>query len=115
MRGNYFLGANHSPKFEVREMEFPDLKENEVLIRNKACGVCGTDVHIYHGEAGSAEVNPPVVLGHEFAGIVEKVGSAVKNLKPGDHVAMDPNMYCNECLPCRMGKKQNCEIGRAHV
>lgn len=109
MRGNYFLGANHSPKFEVREMEFPDLKENEVLIRNKACGVCGTDVHIYHGEAGSAEVNPPVVLGHEFAGIVEKVGSAVKNLKPGDHVAMDPNMYCNECLPCRMGKKQNCE------
>lgn len=109
MKGTFFLGSENNPVFEVREMEIPELKDNEVLIRNKACGVCGTDVHIYHGEAGSAEVTPPVVLGHEFAGIVEKVGPKVKNLKPGDHVAMDPNMYCGECMPCRMGKKQNCE------
>lgn len=109
MKGTFFLGAENEPKFEVRTMEFGELGPDDVLVKNKACGVCGTDVHIYHGEKGSADVNPPVVLGHEFSGIVEKVGSNVKNVKPGDHVALDPNMYCNECMPCRMGKKQNCE------
>lgn len=59
-------------------MDLNELKEDEVLVRNMACGVCGTDVHIYHGEAGSADVNPPVVLGHEFAGIVEKLEAASK-------------------------------------
>lgn len=109
MKGTYFVGADASPKFEVREMEFPPLGPYDVLVQNKACGVCGTDVHIYHGEAGSAEVTPPVVLGHEFSGIVSQVGEKVTLVKPGDHVAMDPNMYCGECMPCRMGKKQNCE------
>lgn len=109
MRGTYFLGADKDIKFEVREMSFPELEPNEVLVKNYSCGICGTDVHIYHGEKGSADVNPPVVLGHEFAGVIEAVGSAVKDLKPGDHVALDPNMYCQQCTPCRMGKKQNCE------
>jgi 2-desacetyl-2-hydroxyethyl bacteriochlorophyllide A dehydrogenase len=109
MKGTYFVGADKTPKFEVREMTFAPLGAHEVLVQNKACGVCGTDVHIYHGEAGSAEVVPPVVLGHEFAGIVTEVGSEVTNVKPGDHVALDPNMYCGKCMPCRMGKKQNCE------
>lgn len=110
MKGTYFLGAEKSPKFEVRDMEFPEvLAPNQVLVKNMACGICGTDVHIYHGEKGSADVTPPVVLGHEFSGIVEKVGSAVTTVKPGDHVTMDPNMYCGKCRPCRMGRKQNCE------
>lgn len=110
MKGTYFLGAEKSPKFEVRTMEFDDvLAPNQVLVKNMACGICGTDVHIYHGEKGSAEVTPPVVLGHEFSGIVEKVGSAVTSVKVGDHVTMDPNMYCGKCRPCRMGRKQNCE------
>ena len=61
MKGTYFLGAHHDPVFEVRQMTFDDLGDHEVLVRNKACGVCGTDVHIYHGEAGSADVTPPVV------------------------------------------------------
>ena len=109
MKGAFFMGAAVRPKFEVKEMKFDSLGEHEVLVRCKACGVCGTDVHIYHGEAGSAEVTPPVVLGHEFAGIVEKVGAAVTVVRPGDKVALDPNMYCGRCMPCRMGKKQNCE------
>lgn len=109
MKGNFFLGADHDPKFEVREMEFGELGPHQVLMRNRACGVCGTDVHIYKGEAGSAAVTPPVVLGHEYSGEVIAVGSAVTGVKPGDHVTVDPNMYCNKCLPCRMGKKQNCE------
>lgn len=108
MRGTYFLGADVTPKFEVREMEFRPLGKHDVLVKNMACGICGTDVHIYHGEAGSADVTPPVVLGHEFSGIVTEVGEAVTTVKVGDHVAMDPNMYCGKCMPCRMGRKQNC-------
>ena len=109
MRGTFFLGAANNPKFEVREMKFGPLEPHQVLVENRACGICGTDVHIYHGEKGSAEVIPPVVLGHEFSGIIADVGSEVKGLKIGDHVTIDPNMYCGRCMPCRMGKKQNCE------
>ncbi len=109
MKGSFFVGADKNPKFEVREMAFGPLGPRDVLVNNKACGICGTDVHIYHGEKGSADVTPPVVLGHEFAGVVVEVGSEVTGVKPGDHVALDPNMYCNQCMPCRMGKKQECE------
>ncbi len=109
MKGSFFVGADQNPKFEVRDMTFGPLGPRDVLVNNKACGICGTDVHIYHGEKGSADVNPPVVLGHEFAGVVVEVGSEVTSVKPGDHVALDPNMYCNQCMPCRMGKKQECE------
>lgn len=109
MKGAFFLGADQDNKFELREMTFGDIGPHDVFVRNMACGICGTDVHIYHGEKGSAAVRPPVVLGHEFSGIVEKVGSEVTAVKPGDHVTLDPNMYCGLCRPCRMGKKQNCE------
>lgn len=109
MKGTFFLGAKETPKFEVREMKFASLEPHQVLVENRACGICGTDVHIYHGEEGSAEVKPPVVLGHEFSGIVADIGSEVKGVKIGDHVTIDPNIYCGHCMPCRMGKKQNCE------
>ena len=109
MRGTFFLGAEEKEKFEVREMVFPVLKSDQVIVKIYSCGICGTDVHIYHGGAGASPVNPPVVLGHEVAGVVESIGSGVTTLKVGDHVAIDPNIYCGKCLPCRMGKKQNCE------
>lgn len=109
MRGNYFLGAEKDCKFEVREMVLGELEPNQVLVKTYSCGICGTDVHIYHGGAGASPVSPPVVLGHEFAGIVAAVGTGVTSLKYGDHVTIDPNIYCQQCVPCRMGKKQNCE------
>ncbi len=109
MKGSFFKGPHHTPRFEIREMEMPELGAHDVLVKNMACGVCGTDIHIYHGEKGSAEVTPPVVLGHEFSGIVEKIGDKVTTLRPGDRVAIDPNRYCGICRPCRMGRKQNCE------
>lgn len=109
MLASYFMGADAQQKFELRE-EVPAVPgAGEVLVRVRACGVCGTDVHIYHGEEGSAPVNPPVVLGHEFSGEVAAIGEGVVSLQVGDHVAMDPNRYCGACRPCRMGKKQNCE------
>lgn len=109
MKGIYFLGADKDKKFEVRDMTISKLEPNQVLVKNFSCGICGTDVHIYHGGSGASPVNPPVVLGHEFAGIVEAIGVAVTTLKVGDHVTIDPNIYCQKCMPCRMGKKQNCE------
>ena len=81
MRSNYFMG---NKRFEVRREPVPRPGKNEVLVKVMACGICGTDVHIYHGEPGSAEVVPPVVLGHEFAGIVD----AVKQAQDGDGVIL---------------------------
>lgn len=106
MKGTFFLGHG---KFETREMKEHSLAADEVLVKVAACGVCGTDVHIYHGEKGSEEVTPPVVLGHEISGIIEKTGCGVTKVKVGDHVALDPNMYCGSCHFCRIGKKQLCE------
>ncbi len=106
MRASFFLG---NKTFEVREQELPRAGAGEVVIRNMACGVCGTDVHIYHGEPGSADVTLPVVLGHEYSGVVTEVGEGVTSLRPGDHVTVDPNIYCGKCDYCRVGKKQLCE------
>lgn len=87
----------------------PSLGPKDVLIRVKACGVCGTDVHIYEGDKGAAEVTPPTILGHEFAGIVEAVGEGVREYQPGDRVCVDPNCYCGTCTPCRNGVAHYCE------
>ena len=95
--------------FETREMPERQLFETEVLVKVGACGVCGTDVHIYHGDKGSAEVRPPVVLGHELSGTIVETGAGVKKQKCGDRVAIDPNQYCGECHYCKAGKKQLCE------
>ena len=111
MKGNFFLGNG---RFEVRSLTDLTPGLGEVRVRVAACGVCGTDVHIYHGEKGSAEVMPPVILGHEFSGVVEAVGPGVKHVAIGDHVAVDPNMYCGVCRSCRRGKKQLCENLRAY-
>jgi len=59
------------------EMSFAELEPDQVLVRTYSCGICGTDVHIYHGGAGASPVDPPVVLGHEFAGVVEAVEQAL--------------------------------------
>lgn len=82
------------------------LRENEVLIKVTACGVCGTDVHIVDGTSRSS---PPVVLGHEYAGIVEETGPAVRGIAVGDRVAVDPNISCGQCPFCRKGEVHLCQ------
>lgn len=106
MKSNYFLGNG---QFQVVEEPVPAIGELDVLVKVSACGICGTDVHIYHGDKGSAQVTPPVVLGHELAGTVEKIGEKVTALKVGDHVTVDPNIYCGKCHYCQIGKKQLCD------
>lgn len=105
MEAAVFMG-NHS--FQIQDVPIPEIGPEDVLVKVTACGVCGTDVHIYHGDKASAPVHPPVILGHEFAGVVVKTGLAVKHLKTGDHVTVDPNIYCGQCIYCQMGKKQLC-------
>ena len=106
MKASYFVGKG---SFEVRQAPELHPGAGEVVVRNKFCGVCGTDVHIFHGEPGSADVNPPVVLGHEYSGEIVEVGEGVTDLQVGDHVTVDPNIYCGKCEHCRNGKKQLCE------
>lgn len=81
---------------------------NEVKIKVKYCGVCGTDIHIYNGDGGSFEVNPPLIPGHEFSGEVVEVGSDCKRIKVGDHVSGDPNVMCGECYFCKNQMEHFC-------
>lgn len=105
MIGAYFLG-NHT--IETRSLVLPEPGEGQVLVKVCACGVCGTDVHIYNGGNASAGVTPPVILGHEFSGHVVKLGSGVSGLEEGQLITVDPNIYCGKCRPCRQGQKQMC-------
>ena len=82
----------------------------ELLIRVAACGVCGTDLHIYEG---SYMGSYPVVPGHEFAGTVEAVGEGVSRISPGDRVAVEPNLPCNNCTACLNNRQNFCENWRA--
>ena len=91
---------------QIIEKEIPIPKENEVLIRIKACGVCGTDHSLY---TGGFPANFPVIIGHEFSGEVVAAGDDVKNLGIGDRVTADPNRVCRRCEYCRMGKEHLCE------
>ena len=105
MKASRFLG---NKTFAVTDLPTPHAGPGELVLRSQVCGVCGTDVHIYHGEPGSADVNPPVVLGHEYSGEVVEVGEGVTGFAVGDHVTVDPNIYCGHCAYCQNGKKQLC-------
>lgn len=106
MKSAVFYGKHD---IRVEEHAMPKVGPEDVLIQVKACGVCGTDVHIFEGDKGAAEVTPPTILGHEFAGVVSQVGSEVKDYKPGDRVCVDPNCYCGTCEPCRKGVAHYCQ------
>ena len=99
----------------IRQMEMkqvPDpmiVNDTDVLIKMKTLGVCGSDVHYYTtGKIGSQVVQYPFPVGHEGAGEVVKVGDAVKNVKPGDRIAIEPAMPCGVCDQCLAGRPHTC-------
>lgn len=99
----------------IREMEMvevpaPDLKNStDVLIRIKTVAVCGSDIHYYvSGKIGSQVVQYPFPVGHECAGVVEKVGEGVTKVRVGDHIAIDPAMPCGDCDQCKSGRPHTC-------
>ena len=96
-------------QIDVEEAVLPEPRAGELLIKVMACGVCGTDVHIFSGGKGAADNPLPIVLGHEFSGIVEKVGIGVPDIKAGDRVSIDPNVLCGHCYYCLNGIGHFCE------
>ena len=106
MKSAVFYGKH---QLKVEEVNLPVVGEHEVLVEVKACGVCGTDVHIYEGDEGAAPVTPPTILGHEFSGIIVETGSEVKGFHVGDRVCVAPNCYCGACDFCRNGEVHFCK------
>lgn len=97
---------------EIREVPEPKIKENEVLIEVKAVSVCGSDLHIYHD---SHPYWPPVILGHEFSGVIAEVGKEVKGWKVGDRVVSETRTgSCGVCYICQSGYPQVCEQKRPY-
>lgn len=100
MKSAVFYGKED---LRVEEREMPKVTESDMLIRVRACGICGTDVHIFCGDEGAAPTPANTVLGHEFAGEVVALGSAVQGINIGDKVCVDPNKLCGKCDFCRKG------------
>lgn len=92
---------------QMEEREKPEYGPREVLVRMKASGICGSDIHFYDGSHPYA--NYPQIFGHELSGIVDKVGSEVTKIQPGDRVVIEPGIPCGECYPCRIGKYNCCK------
>jgi L-iditol 2-dehydrogenase len=101
-------------EMEIREAPEPKLTgPREVLLRIGTVGVCGSDVHYYTaGRIGSAVVKYPFIVGHECAGTILEVGPAVKRLRVGQRVAIDPLVSCGECDQCRQGRMHTCRNQR---
>ena len=92
---------------EMADVPTPEVGADEVLVQVAACGICGSDVHGYDGSSGRRI--PPLVMGHEAAGVVEAAGSAVKNFSRGDRVTFDSTVYCGVCANCRRGNVNLCD------
>ncbi|NLF28650.1 MAG: alcohol dehydrogenase catalytic domain-containing protein [Clostridiales bacterium] len=102
-----FLTARE--RLEIFERPMPEVRAGEVLVRMKAVGVCGSDVSYFRtGRTGVGEVTFPHVLGHECAGVVEAVGPGVRDLGPGDRVAVEPGYFCGKCEQCTAGRYNLC-------
>lgn len=109
MKGLYFSGLN---KIELKEVEKPVIKSpDEVIVKITTTTICGSDIHIIEGVIPT---KPGFVLGHEYVGIVEEVGSNVKKIKIGDRVIGPPAPYCGECENCKKGYESHCLNGGVH-
>lgn len=105
MKAIRFIGAKQP--LEMQEIPIPEIGERDILVKVKAAGICHSDAHY---RAGISPVHPiPLTLGHEVAGIVEKVGAQVTNTKAGDRVALHYNISCGDCYHCSTGNDQFCE------
>ena len=94
-------------QLEIADLPVPAPASDEVLVRVAACGICGSDVHGYDGSSGRRI--PPLVMGHEAAGIVAEAGANVKGFKKGDRVTFDSTVYCGECANCKRGEVNLCD------
>lgn len=94
-------------ELSVTDFDKPEIGDKDVLVQVKACGICGSDIHGYDGSTGRRV--PPLVMGHEAAGVVSEVGAGVTDYQPGDHVTFDSTVSCGECYFCRKGSINLCD------
>src|SRR3954471_18329728 len=93
----------------IGEAETPPLEARDVLVRIRAGGICGSDLHYYHdGGFGTVRIREPLIPGHEIAGEVVQTGAAVTRVRPGDRVAVNPSRPCNACEYCLEGQPRHC-------
>ena len=90
-----------------REVEIPEVKDDQVLVKIMNIGICGSDIHVYHGKHPFTKY--PVTQGHEVSGEIVKLGAGVQNFRVGEKVTIEPQVYCGHCYPCRHGKYNLCE------
>ncbi|MFH0990092.1 MAG: alcohol dehydrogenase catalytic domain-containing protein [bacterium] len=107
MKAAFLTGVK---QFEIRQVPDPKiLNDTDVLIRMKTVGVCGSDVHYYaSGRIGSQIVKFPFIIGHEGSGTVERTGSTVTKVKPGQRIAIEPALSCGRCDQCKAGRENTC-------
>jgi threonine 3-dehydrogenase len=99
-----------APGASVEVVPVPTLGPNDVLVRVRSASICGTDLHIYEWDHWSASrVHPPMTFGHEFCGIVERVGEDVTGLARGDFVTAEMHVACGRCRQCRLGQSHVCQ------
>ncbi|MBI1301949.1 MAG: L-threonine 3-dehydrogenase [Alphaproteobacteria bacterium] len=99
--------------WKVENQEIPAIGPNDVLIKIKKSAICGTDVHIYKWDAWAQKTIPhPMIVGHEYVGVIEKVGSEVQHLKIGQRVSGEGHIVCGYCRNCRAGKRHLCRNDR---
>lgn len=111
-----FIGSQvwKNTKFEIKDVPIPTLEDDEVLIRVKSCGICGSDTHLFETDKDgyiifSGLTKLPCISGHEFSGIIEKKGGKVSTFEVGDRVAVESVMWCGFCEPCRSGTPNQCK------
>lgn len=111
MFGDNIAAVLHGP-LDVRfeKLPVPELGQNEVLLSMGSVGICGSDIKYWMtGKCGRFSVDSPMVMGHEAAGTVVRIGAGVKNLKEGDRVAVEPGVPCRTCYLCKTGRYNLCK------
>jgi L-iditol 2-dehydrogenase len=109
MKALVLTAYNH---FEIQDWPVPEIGSDEVLLDVSACGICGSDVHGMDGSTGRRR--PPIIMGHEAAGTIVRVGKDVLDWAVGDRVAFDSTIYCGKCWFCRRGEINLCDHRRVH-
>ncbi|MFW6238752.1 MAG: NAD(P)-dependent alcohol dehydrogenase [Halanaerobiales bacterium] len=106
MKANYLIDTE---ELKFKEIEKPEINPEQVLVKIKSVGICGSDMHYYkHGRIGDFVVEEPLILGHEVAGEIQKVGNKVEGLESGDAVAIEPGVPCRVCEFCKTGRYHLC-------
>jgi len=104
------LVLENTKQFVLKDVPDPEIDPQEVLVRVKACGICGSDVHGMDGSTGRRI--PPIIMGHEASGVIAAIGAQVSDFAVGDRVTFDSTVYCGRCYFCRRGDINLCDNRR---